>query len=84
MRRKVEANSTGEIHAGASLKRAHGRGGMAEQRLEWNKQSETDSPQGQAHQPYLRREKDSAGGSANGADGEETHKEQKKAARKRL
>jgi hypothetical protein len=31
----------------------------AEQKRQWNKESETDTPQGEAHQPYRSREKDS-------------------------
>jgi hypothetical protein len=31
----------------------------AEQRLQWNKEPETDTPQGEAHQSYRSREKDS-------------------------
>jgi hypothetical protein len=32
----------------------------AAQRLQWNKRPETDTPQGEPHQPYRRREKGSA------------------------
>jgi hypothetical protein len=35
----------------------------AEQKRQWNKESETDTPQGEAHQPYRSREKDSMGSS---------------------
>jgi hypothetical protein len=35
----------------------------AEQKRQWNKESETDTPQGEAHQPYRSREKDSTDGS---------------------
>ncbi len=50
----------------------HGRGtdekrveaATAAQRLQWNKRPETDTPQGEAHQPYRRREKDSADNSS--------------------
>lgn len=35
----------------------------AEQRLSWNKQSETDTPRDEAHQPYRSREEGSANSS---------------------
>ena len=36
----------------------------AEQQLQWNRESETDTPQGEAHQPYRSREQDSNKGSS--------------------
>lgn len=37
----------------------------AEQKREWNKESETDTPQAEAHQPYRSRETDSTNASTN-------------------
>jgi hypothetical protein len=45
---------TKQVEAIASSSRA-----QAEQRREWNKSSETDTPQSEARQPYRSREKDS-------------------------
>ena len=45
---------TKQVEAIASSNRA-----QAEQRREWNKSSETDTPQSEARQPYRSREKDS-------------------------
>jgi hypothetical protein len=40
------------------------RSAKTEQRRQWNKASETDTPQDEAHQPYRSREKDSVNTSA--------------------
>jgi hypothetical protein len=34
---------------------------QVKRRLQWNREAETDTPQGEAHQPYRSREKDSTG-----------------------
>jgi hypothetical protein len=51
-----------QIHASAVAKKSP-RSAQAEQRLQWNKEPETDTPQGEAHQPYRSREQGSTGSS---------------------
>ena len=48
-----------EIRASATAIRIS-RSAKAEQKRQWNKASETDTPQGEAHQPYRSRETESA------------------------
>jgi hypothetical protein len=56
--RKLET----EIQASAVAKKSSATEN-AEQKRQWSKESETDTPQAEAHQPYRSREKDSAGAS---------------------
>lgn len=56
LKNQIHANSA----ATTSLESA-----KAEKRRSWNKQSETDTPLGEAHQPYRSREEGSTGGVAN-------------------
>ncbi len=51
-----------QIHASAVAKKSP-RSAQAEQRLQWTKEPETDTPQDEAHQPYRSREKGSTGSS---------------------
>jgi hypothetical protein len=46
-----------EILAGAGAEQ-NARSAKAEQQFQWNKESETDTPQAEAHQPYRSREED--------------------------
>lgn len=52
-----------EIQASAVAAKSSGFA-KAEQRVQWNKEPETDTRQAEAHQPYRSREKDSTGSSA--------------------
>jgi len=52
-----------ELTASAGAKKGP-QSATAEQRRQWNKDSETDTPQDKAHQPYRNRERDSANRSA--------------------
>jgi len=49
----------GEIHVSAIAERSSG-ATKAEQKRQWSKDPETDAHQGETHQPYRSREKDSA------------------------
>jgi hypothetical protein len=51
-----------EIQASAVAEKSSA-SAKTEQQLQWNKEPETDTPQGQAHLPYRSREKDVTGGS---------------------
>ena len=51
-----------EIQASDIAEKSSG-SAKAEQRLQWNKEPETDTPQGEAHQPYRSREQRSTGSS---------------------
>ena len=52
-----------ELAASAGAKQST-QSATAQQRRQWNRGSETDTPQDKAHQPYRNREKDSANRSA--------------------
>lgn len=54
----------GEIHMSAIAERSSG-AAKAEQERQWSKDPETDTPQGEAHQPYCSREEHSTNSSTN-------------------
>lgn len=59
--RKTKRINELEIELTASaLAKKTSQSSKAEQTRQWNKESETDTPQADAHQPYRSREKDSA------------------------